>query len=112
MNVEGKGKVHPRPGHKGPGGMYRHGSTLSLTLAIERSGWSTTYPDSRSARNEPVPTVHEARWASGLVWKGALNLTPLGFDPQIIQPVVSRYIDCAILALISRNVHVINLKRS
>jgi len=31
-------------------------------------------------QNDPVPTVQEAGWTPGLVWKGAENLATLGFD--------------------------------
>jgi len=34
-----KGDVHPRTGHEGPLGEYRHSSTLSLTLALDGGGW-------------------------------------------------------------------------
>ena len=44
---------------------------------------------------DPVPIVQEAGWAPGLVWTGAEDLTPPGFDPQTVQPVVSRYTDYA-----------------
>ena len=31
-------------------------------------------------------------------WMGAENLAPPGFDPRTIQPVASRYTDCAVTA--------------
>jgi hypothetical protein len=31
----------------------------------------------------------------GAGWKGAENLATPGFDPRTLQPVVSRYTDCA-----------------
>jgi hypothetical protein len=37
-----------------------------------------------------VLNVKEARWARGLVWMGVENLSPLGFDPLTLQPVVSQ----------------------
>jgi hypothetical protein len=47
-------------------------------------------------------------WAPGPVWIGAENLTPLEFDPQTFQPVVSRYTDYAIptprLLLVIQNI--------
>jgi hypothetical protein len=42
---------------------------------------------------DPVPILQEAGWAPGLVWTGAENLTPPGFNPQTVQPVASRYTD-------------------
>ena len=44
---------------------------------------------------ETVPFVQEAWWAPRTVWTGAENLAPPGFDPRIVQPVASRYTDCA-----------------
>jgi hypothetical protein len=44
-----------------------------------------------------LPIVHEGVWDSGKVWTGAENLAlPPGFDPRTVQPVASRYTDCAI----------------
>lgn len=34
--------------------------------------------------------VKEARWAQDLVWTGVENLSPVGFDPFTVQPVVSQ----------------------
>jgi len=42
---------------------------------------------------DPVPTVQEAGWVPGPVWRGAENLAPPGFDPRAVQPVASRYTD-------------------
>jgi len=44
-----------------------------------------------SRERDPVPIVQEAVWIPGLVWTGADNLAPPGFDPYTVQPVVSRY---------------------
>jgi hypothetical protein len=38
---------------------------------------------------DPVPIVQEAGWAPGLVWTGAENLPPPGFDPWNVQPIAS-----------------------
>jgi hypothetical protein len=40
---------------------------------------------------DPVPIVQEAAWAPGLVWTGAENLAPPGFDSRTIQPIASHY---------------------
>jgi hypothetical protein len=47
---------------------------------------------------EPVPIVKEAGWAPELLWIGAENLAPPGFDPQTFQPVASHYTDYTIPA--------------
>jgi len=54
---KGKGKVHPRTGHEGPEGEYRYSSTLSLTSAPDRSGWSTPRPGHFSPEKDPLPIV-------------------------------------------------------
>jgi hypothetical protein len=46
---KGKGKVFFRTGHEGPEGEYRYSSTLSLTLALDEGGWSTSRPGHLSA---------------------------------------------------------------
>jgi hypothetical protein len=35
---------------------------------------------------DPVPITQEADWVPGLVWTGAENITPPGFDPRIVEP--------------------------
>jgi hypothetical protein len=42
-----------------------------------------------------VPIIQKAWWALGLVWTGAENIAPTGFDPQTVQSVASRHIDYA-----------------
>jgi hypothetical protein len=51
-------KVHPITSHESKEGEYRYNSTLSSTTALARWGW-----------------------ASGPVWIGVEQLTPLGFEP-------------------------------
>jgi hypothetical protein len=65
--AKGKGKFHPRTGHKGPEGEQRYSSTLSLTSALDRGRWSTPSPGYFTPRKDPVPTAKEAGWAPGLV---------------------------------------------
>ena len=49
-----------------------------------------------------VPIVQKAGWAPGPVWTGAENLVPPPrLDPRTVQPIASRYTDCAIPALYS-----------
>ena len=44
---------------------------------------------------DQVPIVQEAGWAPEPVCTGVENLAPLGFDPQTVQPVASRYTNWA-----------------
>jgi len=39
-----KGKVHSRTDHEGPEGEERYSSTLRLTSALDKGGWSTSRP--------------------------------------------------------------------
>ena len=47
---------------------------------------------------DPVHIIQEDEWASGLVWTGAEELAPPGFDPRTIHPAAGRYSDYAIPA--------------
>ena len=82
LDVPDKGKVHPRTGHEGPEGEYRYSSTLSLTLALDGSGWLTPRLCRFTPGKDPVPIVQEAGWATGPVWTGAENLVPTGIRLQ------------------------------
>ena len=69
-----------------------YSSTLSLTSALNGSGWSTPGSGRFTPGKDEVPTVQEAEWAPGSVWTGAENLAPPpGFDPRTVHPVASRY---------------------
>ena len=54
---KGKGKGHPRTGHKGREMEYRHSSTRSLASALDWGGWSTPRPGRFTPRKDPVPIV-------------------------------------------------------
>jgi len=58
----GKGKFHSRTGHEGPDGEETYSSTLSLTSALDRGGWSTPRPGRFTPGKDPVPIVWEAGW--------------------------------------------------
>jgi hypothetical protein len=64
-----------------------YSSTLPSTSALDGGGWSTPRP------GRFTPEV--VGWAPGPVWTGA-ETPPPGFDPRTVQPVASRYTDCAI----------------
>jgi hypothetical protein len=58
-------------------------------------GWSASRPGRLYPEKDPVTVVQEAGWAPGPVWTGAEDLAPPGFDLRTVQPVASRYTDCA-----------------
>jgi len=47
-----------------------------------------------SWERDPVPTTQEAGWAPGLVWTGAENIAPHGFNPWTVEPIASSYQVC------------------
>ena len=49
-----------------------------------------------SQERDPVRIVWEAGWDPGLVWTGAENFVPNGFNPWTMQPIVGRYTDYAV----------------
>ena len=56
--------------------MYSY--TLSLTSALDGVGGQRHAPSALPPGKDPVPIVQEAEWASGPVWTGAENITPIG----------------------------------
>jgi len=74
-----------------------------------RRGWgfSVTSRPLFAPGRDLVPIAQQAGWASGPVWTGAENLTPLGFDPRTVQPVASRYTDYATRPAILTTAHVL-----
>jgi hypothetical protein len=65
---KGFGKFHPRTGHNGPEREQMYGSTLSLTLALDRvGGWSMPCPDHSTPPpgSDPALIVWEVGWAPG-----------------------------------------------
>ena len=54
-----------------------YSSTLSLSLAVDGVVNASLRP-LYSLERDPVPTVHEVRWAPGPVWTDAENLAPNG----------------------------------
>ena len=83
--AKGKHTVHHKTCHEG-----------TEEEALGEGGWLKPRPGRFSPGNDPVPIVLQVAWVPGLVWTGAKNLPPpppQGFDPQIVQPIASRYTD-------------------
>jgi len=51
---------------------------LFPNLGNRWGGWSTPHTDRFTPRNDPVPTVQEAGWASGSIWVGEDNFFHAG----------------------------------
>jgi hypothetical protein len=90
---KGKGKVHPRTGHKGPEGEHRYSYTLYLTSVLEGVSGQHHAPAALPLERDPVPIVQEARWAPGRSGRVRKISPSPEFDPQTFQPVASRYTD-------------------
>jgi len=52
---------------------------------LDGGGWSMPGPGCFTPGRDPVPIIQEAGWAPGLVWTGAKNLAPPGFNHWTIQ---------------------------
>jgi hypothetical protein len=90
------GRFHPFIGHEGPLGEYRYSSTLFLTSALEGVEGSA----SRLGRTlPPGKTLYSfyRRLGGPQARSGQERKIspPPGFDPRTVQPVGSRYTDCA-----------------
>jgi hypothetical protein len=73
-------------------------SLLSVTSAPDGSGKLTPRPHHYIPRNDTVPIVQEAGWGTGPIRRGAEHLSSTGTRSPNLQPVTSRYTDCAIPA--------------
>jgi hypothetical protein len=71
-----------------------------LTSALYRGEWSTPRFSRFDPLKRPIRTVQKA----GGPRPGAENLPPSVFEPRTVQPVESRYTDCAIAAHYSMGV--------
>ena len=69
-----------------------------LTPARDGGGLSAPRPGRFTPGEDPVPIVQEAGWGPGPVWTGAENVALTGIRSRNVQPVASRYTDCAIPA--------------
>jgi hypothetical protein len=65
---KGEGKFYPRTNLAGPEGVQMFSSTLSSTLALNGSRWSTPRPGPFTLEKDPVPIVWEAGWVPGPAW--------------------------------------------
>jgi len=94
----GGGKVHPRTSDKGLEGLYRYGCTVFVTTALDGVGG----PHHASAALPPEMTRYPLyRMLGGLQGRSGREekISPSqGFDTRTVQPVASRYADCAIPA--------------
>ena len=88
-----KGKVFLLQARLWPGGWVEVKLYPFLTTALERAEWSAACPG-RTLPPEKTRYSLYRRLGGPQGWSGrAENLAPPGFDPRIVQPVVSRYSD-------------------
>jgi hypothetical protein len=83
--------------HEGPEGEYRYSSTLSLTSALDGSGWTTPHPGRFTSEKETRDLFYS--WLGGPKDRsgrvGRISPPP-GFNPRTVKPVASHYTDWAI----------------
>jgi hypothetical protein len=91
-----KGEVHPLTGCEGSKGKQTYSSTSSLTLVVDRGGWSMPHPSCFTPGNEtPYPLYRrrgETQGCCGQVWDISL---PAGFYPLTVQPLAICHTDYA-----------------
>jgi hypothetical protein len=92
-----KYQFHPRTGHKGPDGVYRHSSTLSLTWTLYRDEWSTPGP-SRCTPGQRNGAHSTRSWVGRTAGQESCRkfCPPPGIDQWTVQLVASRYTNYAI----------------
>jgi len=59
---------------KGTEGEYRYGSALSVTSALDGSGWLTQRPGHFTPGRDPVRIVQESGWAPGPVSSACMHI--------------------------------------
>ena len=90
--------------YAGTEGWLRCRSNRCATSVLEVGGWSTPCPHHcTSGKGTPYPFYRRLGGLRGWSRQARKILPPLGFDPQTIQPVVSRYPGCVIPAAMPVN---------
>ena len=94
-----KGKIHPRTVHEDPEQEQTYSVTLSLTSALDGGGWSTPRPGRFTPGKETRYPLYRrlGRHQGRSEWMRKISPPP-GFNPRNVQPITSRYTDCAIPA--------------
>jgi hypothetical protein len=92
---KGKGKVHPGTGHEGPEGLQVYSFTVRSNAALDGVGgqrhFLATLPQGKT-RYPLYRRLGGSQGRSGWVRKIS---PPPEFNPRTVQPVASRYTDCA-----------------
>jgi hypothetical protein len=97
-SVKVEGKVQPRTRHEGPEGEKTYITTLSLSSALEEICGQRHSPAAFPLGKTWCPLCTKLDGPQGRSGR-VRNISPLqGFDSRTVQPVASRYIDCAIPA--------------
>ena len=95
---KGKDKVLPRTGHEGPEGELRYSFTLPSTSGLDGVGGQRHSPAALPAGKTRYPLHRRLGGPQGRYGRVRKILPPPGFDSRTVQPVASRYTDCAIPA--------------
>jgi hypothetical protein len=100
-------RVRQRTGHDGPKRKQTYSSTLSLTSALDRSGWLTPRPGCFTPGKETrYPFYRRLGGPQGMSGRVRKISSPLpGYDSRTVLPIQSRYNDWAIATdIISNNI--------
>ena len=92
---KGKGKVHPRTGHDGPG----VGGVEVYLYSFSNLGARWPIPCRFPPGNTRYPLYRRLGGAQGRSGRVRKMSPPPGFDPRTVQPVASRYTDWPLPAL-------------
>jgi hypothetical protein len=94
-NVQVKGEVIPRTNHEGPEGEYTY---VLFNFGVRWCGWSTACPGHFTTGTTRYTLYRRLCVSQGRSGRVRKISPPLGFVPQTIQPVASRYTNWAIPA--------------
>ena len=92
-------KVHPITGYEDPEVAMRYSSTLSFTSAVDGVGGQSHAPAALPLVKTRYQLYRRLGGPHGRSGRMRKTSTPPGFDPPIVQPVATRYTDCAIPTL-------------
>ena len=83
------------------------GIALSLTLTLDGVGGQRHAAAALPKGNTRYPLYRRLGWPQGRSGRVRKISPPPGFDPRTVQPVASRYTDCAIPALLNIYIYIL-----
>ena len=108
----GKGNVHPRTGHLGQQGEQMYSSTPPSTSALMGVDGQRHAPAALHPGKSRYPLYRRLGGPHGRSGRVQKISPPLGFDPQTVQSVASRYTDWAIPTPWTEDIELVSSKRN